>query len=314
MRTVPNELNLLQEIREKWRPRPAVSHKGDFGRIFILAGSRGMTGAVHLAAMAALRTGAGLVTLAVPEAVYPVLARREAEVMTRPFPATVAGSFAMRAAKPVLEFLKTQDVLAAGPGLSQIPETQKFLRKVLKENRLRVVIDADGLNALKGNLDVLKFCRARAVLTPHPGEFQRVFGSVIARSSEGATKQSREIASLSRQGGIARNDVASAIAKKFGIILVLKGHHTVVADPAGRIYVNRTGNPGMATGGAGDVLTGMIAALAGQGFSLWDSARFGVFLHGLAGDLAAKKMGEVSLTAGDILSFLPQAIQRVRKR
>lgn len=276
------------EIRSKWKPRPRQAHKGDFGRILILAGSEGMAGAAHLAAMAALRTGAGLVTLGVPEKVYPVLARREAEVMVRPFASTPKGSFALAAVKAVVKFLKTQDVLAIGPGLSQNPETQKFVRKILEESSLPVVIDADGLNALKGHLAILKFCRSRAVLTPHAGEFQRVFGS------PGKGK-------------------ALASAKRFGVTMVLKGNRTLVAEPQGRIYANPTGNPGMATAGTGDVLTGVIAALLGQGFSFWDSARFGVYLHGLAGDLAVKKTGEASLTAGDLLESLPAAIKKVRK-
>ncbi len=284
---------MKQEIRKKWKPRPRQSHKGDFGRVFILAGSRGMAGAAHLAAMAALRTGAGLVTLGVPEKIYSVLARREAEVMVRPFVSTATGSFSVRAIKPVLEFSEKQDVLAIGPGLSQNPETQKFVCGILKKSRLPVVVDADALNALRGNLDILKFCRARAVLTPHPGEFQRVFKEKLTDSDK------------------VRKNKAALIAKRFGITLVLKGHHTVVAEPGGGIYVNSTGNPGMATAGTGDVLTGMIAGLLAQGISLWDSARFGVYLHGLAGDFAARKTGEASLVAGDLLEFLPKAIQNV---
>lgn len=285
----------LREIRRKWKPRKREAHKGDFGRLLILAGSRGMTGAAHLAAMAALRTGAGLVTLGVPERVYPVLARREAEVMVRPFASTAAGTFALGAARPVLEFLKNQDVFAIGPGLSQNPGTQKFVKKIIRETQVPVVIDADGLNALKGETKILKACRGRAVLTPHPGEFQRVFEKTPGDS------------------GALRKKVASEIAKKFGVILVLKGHRSVVAAPSGEVFVNFTGNPGMATAGTGDVLTGMIAALIGQGFSLWDAARFGVYLHGFAGDLAVKKTGEASLVAGDILDFLPRAIRSIRK-
>lgn len=289
-------MTILEEIRKKWKPRPAASHKGDFGRVFVLAGSRGLTGAAHLSSTAALRAGAGLVTLGVPEKIYSILARREAEVMVRPFPSTAGGSFSFRAFEPALDFLKTQDVLAIGPGLSQNPETQKFVREIIRQSRVPLVLDADALNALKGHANLLRKCRGRAVLTPHPGEFVRVFGGKLSAADS------------------VRKRRAAETAKKFGILLVLKGNHTLVAHRDGKIYLNRTGNPGMATGGTGDVLTGVIAALIGQKFSLWDAARFGVYLHGLAGDLAAKKIGEVGLAAGDILNDLPAAIQSSLRR
>ncbi len=285
-----------REIKAKWKTRPRQSHKGNFGRIFILAGSRGMTGAAHLAAMAALRTGAGLVTLGVPEKIYPFLARREAEVMVFPFPSVSKGSFSAEAVKPVLAFSKKQDVLAIGPGLSQNPGTRRFVRDLLNKTLLPLVIDADGLNALEGNLKSLAVCGARAVLTPHPGEFQRVFKEKLTASPE------------------VRKEKAFLIAKRFGSVVVLKGHHTVVAGPDGKIFINLTGNPGMATAGTGDVLTGMIAALMGQGFSRWDAARFGVYLHGLAGDFSSRKKGEASLIAGDLLNFLPETIRKIRGR
>ena len=197
--------------------------------------------------------------------------------------------------KPVLAFSKKQDVLAIGPGLSRNPETRQFVRDLLKKSTLPLVIDADGLNALEGDLTPLDRCGPRAILTPHAGEFQRVFKEKLTDSKE------------------LRKNKASLIAKRFGSVVVLKGHPTVVSEPGGRIYTNPTGNPGMATAGTGDVLTGMIAALLGQGFSLWDSSRFSVYLHGLAGDFAAKKMGEASLVAGDLLDFIPMAIKNVRR-
>ncbi len=289
-------MNILQEIRRKWKPRKPASHKGDYGRIFVLAGSRGLTGAAHLAGMGALRAGAGLVTVGVPEKVYSVIARKESELMVRPFPSTVAGALAWRGLKSILDFSKDQDVFALGPGLSQNRETWKLVRRLIVRLVQPLVIDADGLNALKGELPVLRHSRYRAILTPHPGEFVRLFGGALSAKD---TDRKRR---------------AKAVAEKFGIFIVLKGFHTVVASPEGGIYVNPTGNPGMATAGSGDVLTGMIAALIGQGFSLWDAARFGVYLHGLAGDLACKKTGEASLTAGDILERLPAAIKKVRGR
>jgi NAD(P)H-hydrate epimerase len=286
--------SLLSEIHRKWKPRKKTSNKGDFGRVFVLAGSKGLSGAAHMAGMGALKAGAGLVTVGVPGLIYLIVARREDELMVKPLPATSEGTLAYKSLKEILAFLKNQNVLALGPGLSQNPETQKLIRKLIAATKLPLVIDADALNALKGQPSLLRRCRGRAILTPHPGEFRRVFGYRISKKDSVRKKQ------------------AQAAAKRFGVIIVLKGYHTVIADPNGQVAVNPTGNPGMATGGIGDVLTGVIAALIGQKFSLWDSARFGVFLHGLAGDLAAKKIGQVGLLATDLLNYLPQAIKKAR--
>jgi len=279
----------IKKLAQDRLKRPATGHKGTFGRVFVLAGSRGMTGAAHLAGMGALRSGAGLVTIGVPDAVYLIIAKRESELMIRPLPSTAKGTLGLKGLSEIERFCVTQDVLAIGPGLSQYVTTQQLVRKILQVARLPVVIDADGLNALKGHLNVLETCRARAVLTPHPGEFIRVFGGKLDDSE--ALRRKR----------------ALGAAREHGVVLVLKGHHTVVASPEGDVHVNVTGNPGMATAGSGDVLTGVIAALAGQGCSLFEAACLGVHVHGLAGDLAAKKIGQLSLTAGDILSFLPDA-------
>jgi len=282
----------IQAIAKKLK-RPATAHKGDFGRVFVLAGSRGMTGAAHLAGMAALRSGAGLVTIGIPDAVYLVIAKRESELMIRPFPSTNKGTLSLKGFPEMERFCATQNVLAIGPGLSQHITTQKLIRKVLEKTELPLVIDADGLNALKGHLKILDVCRDRAVLTPHPGEFVRVFGGKLDDSD--ALRKKR----------------ALDTAQKHGVIIVLKGHHTVIAAPGGNCHVNTTGNPGMATAGSGDVLTGVIAALMGQGLSCFEAACVGVYVHGLAGDLAAKKVGQVSLTAGDILRFLPDVFKEL---
>jgi NAD(P)H-hydrate epimerase len=273
--------------------RPATAHKGDMGRVFILAGSRGMTGAANLAGMAALRSGAGLVTVGVPDAVYLIVAKRESELMIRPLPSTKQGALSFKGVAEIRRFCATQDVLAAGPGLSQQMPTQKLVRKILQETTLPAVIDADGLNALKGHLEVLKTCRGRAILTPHPGEFLRVFGGKLDETDAFRKKRAMET------------------AQKYQVTLVLKGHHTVVASPEGECYVNSTGNPGMATAGSGDVLTGVIAALVGQGLSSFEAACFGVHVHGMAGDMASKKIGQISLTAGDLLRFLPDAFKEL---
>lgn len=284
-------MSLRGELLKKWKPRNPAAHKGDYGRIFILAGSSGFSGAASLAGLACLRGGAGLVTLGVPSEIHSIVARRQPELMVRPLP-SFRGSFSVKAMKPALTFLKNQSVLAIGPGLSQEPRAQKFCRGILGKTKLPVVIDADALNALKNHTDILSRCRGRAILTPHPGEFTRLFGGKLSpKDSE-------------------RKDRAVEAAKSHGVIVILKGRHTVVADPSGKVYVNCTGNPGMAKGGSGDVLTGILAALLGQKFSLWDAARFGVYLHGLAGDIAVKKKGRVSLIATDIIQALPEAFRR----
>lgn len=284
-----------RQIRRVWRPRPRRSNKKDFGRIFILAGSRGLTGAAMLSSFAALRAGAGLVTLGCPDKVYTVLARRHPEVMVRPFASTSEGSLSEKALPEILRFSKNQDVIALGPGLGRHPGTQRLIRKALFAATVPLVVDADGVNALKNHVDILRKCYEVPILTPHAGEFVRVFGG---RKPQTDSERKRH---------------TSETARKFGAILVLKGYRTVIAAPDRRIAVNPTGNPGMATGGTGDVLTGIIAALLGQGMSSFDAARFGVYLHGLAGDLAAREKGEVSLVAGDLIEFFPQAVKRVLK-
>lgn len=283
-----------KQIRKIWRRRPRRANKGDFGKIFVLAGSVGYAGAASLASFAALRAGAGLVTLGCPDKIYTVVARRYSEVMVRPFPSTTAGFFSEKGYSQILGFLKTQDVGALGPGLGRHPSTQKLVRRLLSQTPLPWVVDADGINAFEKQPELLKRCKSQMILTPHPGEFVRVFKTKLPKTDAERKKYVLQAASHSKK------------------IIVLKGYRSVIASPDGKIAVNSTGNPGMATGGTGDVLTGIIAALWGQGMSAFDAARFGVYLHGLTGDFAAKKLGEVSLVAGDIIDLLPHAIQKVR--
>ncbi len=285
-------MKIPKNARKKLWSRKATAHKGDFGRVFILAGSVGYTGAVHLAGQGALRSGAGLITLGVPQKIYSIVARRQAEVMTRPFPSTKQGSLAFKALRPIRQFLKSQTVLAIGPGLSQNRETQQLIRKLISGAKIPMVIDADGLNALKNHAALLKKCRGDVILTPHPGEFCRLFGGKLSDKDTDRKKRAKEI------------------AKKHRITVVLKGYRTVIASPSGNVVLNKSGNPGMASGGMGDVLTGIIASLLGQCFSVNEAACLGVYLHGLAGDLAGKKTGQASLTAGDVLDALPAAIRR----
>ena len=286
-------MNIRKELRAHFPKRPRASHKGDYGRIFILAGSEGLSGACFLASMAALRSGAGLVTVGVPRGLLSALARRLTEAMMTPLPQTKQGTLSPLAFSPIQRFLKTQDVLALGPGLSLNRKTQALIRRTVLHSRKSMVIDADGLNAFQGKVDLFRKLEAPAILTPHAGEFVRLFGGKVPKSESERRKR------------------ACAASREYGVIVVLKGYHTVVASPAGDIYVNQTGNPGMASGGSGDVLTGVIAAMLSQKQKPFQAACFGVFIHGLAGDLAAKEKGEVSLVAGDVLTALPLAFRNV---
>ena len=281
----------------QWMPsRPPSSHKGSYGRVLVVAGSTGMTGAAALTSEAALRAGAGLVTLATPKHLNPILEGLLPEVMTLPLPETDAGSLAASATASILEFaVKTKSILAIGPGLSQHPETVSFVHQLIRENReqeldLRMVIDADGLNALAHVRETLSLLNSDAVLTPHPGEMARL--------------TSISVPVLEKD----RISTAQQFASKYGVTLVFKGAPTVTSTPNGNLWINSTGNPGMATGGMGDVLTGIIAGLMAQGIPSESAAALGVYLHGLAGDITAERLGMHGLTASDVLKTVPQAI------
>lgn len=285
-------LSVKSIIRKRLRrTRPNV-HKGDFGRVFIIAGSRGLTGACRLVSTAALRSGAGLVTVGAPKSLAKILTRESREAMWIPLPETASGSVGLSALGRASSFLKHEDVLAVGPGLSRHPSTFSFVRALAKQSQKPMVIDADAIVAFEKHNRLLKQLKAPSVLTPHPGEFRRVFGVLPVTETD-------------------RVNAATKVAKEFGVVVVLKGHRTVVADPDGKTYLNLTGNPGMATGGMGDVLTGMIAAFVGQKMNVFEAACSAVYLHGLAGDVAAKKVGEVSLLPSDLLNELPYAIKRI---
>jgi len=279
------------------RRRPDA-HKGDYGHVLIVAGSVGKTGAAILAATGALRVGAGLVTVATPEPALPIVAAGLLEMMTEPLLATEMGSISLRNLEyeRFQEILKGKNVLAIGPGLSTHQETQQFVRTVVEECRLPVVLDADGLNAFAGHADELKRRKGPALaLTPHPGEMARLVGCTTAQVQSDRLKAALEAAA------------------RWDAYVVLKGYHTIIATPDGRAFVNSTGNPGMATGGTGDVLTGMLAGLTAQfGAKEWEHVLgLGVYLHGLAGDLAAARMGEVPLIASDLIGAIPPAFQQL---
>ncbi|MBI4341252.1 MAG: NAD(P)H-hydrate dehydratase [Candidatus Omnitrophica bacterium] len=275
--------------------RKADAHKGDAGRVFLLAGSVGLSGAAALATLGALRTGAGLVTLGIPKSLHDPMVKKLTEAMLKVLPETEQGALSRAAFPEILRAVVGADAVAIGPGLSQQSETQALVHELLPQIVKPLVVDADGLNAIAAKREVLAQRREPMILTPHPGEMARLSGL------------SNEEIQRSRQ------QIAKEFAVKHKVVLVLKGHETVVAGPGGELYVNDTGNPGMATGGCGDVLTGMIAALLGQKLPLFDAARLGVYVHGLAGDLVAKERGEIGLLASDLADRIPLAIRQYQR-
>jgi hydroxyethylthiazole kinase-like uncharacterized protein yjeF len=280
-----NENHKLHLIQPHELPaRVADSNKGTYGRVLIIGGSRGKSGAAAMAGQAALRSGAGLVTVATAESALPLIAMSMPELMTTGLDETTDGTIANQS---MVQIMKDKTVVAIGPGVTTVSETSAFVLRVIQECRSQMVIDADGLNALVGFVGEL----GGAVLTPHPGEMARL----IEKTAEFVNAN--------------RVEVASDFAKRRNAYVVLKGHRTVVAAPDGNVYVNPTGNPGMATGGTGDILTGMIAGILAQEHlgSFIERLCLAVYMHGLAGDLAAEDLGEESLVATDILRFLPKA-------
>lgn len=289
--------------------RPADSHKGDYGHVLVLAGSRGKTGAALLAARACLRSGAGMVTIGMPETLLDVMQTKVMEEMVLPLPDTGRGTFSERAYDDIVRFLNSKaDVLAAGPGITTEPGVVSLIRNLIQSVTAPIVLDADGINCMEGHRDCLRRARAPVVLTPHPGEMQRLLRG--SGSRRGKVSGTETIKAEYRKGKMPRADMIAAarsFARATGTCLVLKGSPTVVAESGGRVYINTTGNAGMATAGSGDVLTGIIASLIGQGLNPLESAVFGVYLHGLAGDSAVSLKGMHSLIASDITNCLPDA-------
>ncbi len=291
-------LTCLADLAWLAQSRRLTAHKGNFGHVLVLAGSIGKTGAAALAAQAALRAGAGLVTVATPKSALPIIAGLGMEFMTEPLPETDAGTVSLRALEHgrMDKLAEGKSVLAIGPGLGTVAETSEFVRTVVNRYDVPVVLDADGLNAFAGCADKLRSGGRVRVLTPHPGEMSRLTAQTTA-----------EILAH-------RIDAAREFAMKHQLHLVLKGSRTLTASPDGQVAVNPTGNPGMATGGTGDVLTGLLAGLLAQYATLpvGQVVAASVYLHGLAGDLAADELGQASMTAGDLLRALPQAFKAIR--
>lgn len=281
----------INAILERFPKRQPDTHKGDFGHVLVVAGSLGYTGAAYLASQAALLAGAGLVTLAIGKSLHGILASKLVEVMVKPFFETRDASLSLMALKELLAFSEKCSVVALGPGISQNKETQELVRNLITKLDKPVVLDADGINAMAGHVDLLKDAKSGLILTPHPGEMSRLIG--------------KDISEIQKD----RNNVAIGFAREYNTVLVLKGHQTLVADPAGQIYVNTTGNAGMASGGCGDVLTGMIAAFIAQGCGPFEAAALAAYFHGLAGDAAAKEKGLSSLIATDLLNKLPEILK-----
>jgi NAD(P)H-hydrate epimerase len=270
-------------------PRPDDGHKGTFGHALIIAGSRGFTGAAKLAAEAACRSGAGLVTVATPESQQDVVAAGLLEAMTIGLRATHEGTIAIEALETALDAAARRDAVAIGPGLSQHSDTVDFVREFVPACPKPMVIDADGLNTIAGHTEVLQVTNEHAIVTPHPGEMARLSG--------------RSTSEIQND----RISAATEFAKAHRCVVALKGHGTVVAGPNGEALINTTGNAGLATGGTGDVLTGLIAGLLAQGCSPLDATALGVFVHGLAGDIAVDALTQRALIASDLCDYFPDA-------
>jgi len=294
------QLNVVtaREVAPLIGPRPPAANKGSFGHVLVIGGSVGKAGAAAMAGMSALRSGAGLSTVATPKSVLPTVAGFHPEVMTEPLEETEAGTISLRALEygRLDKLVEGKTVLAIGPGISRQAETAEFVRNIVAKYKAPIVLDADGLNAFEGRAKELRGKGRALVITPHPGEMGRLIGSSAA--------------AVQRD----RLSVARAFAREHEVIVVLKGHRTLVAQPDGTVWVNTTGNPGMATGGTGDILTGMVAGFIAQHpGQVIEAVIAAVHLHGLAGDVARESLGEQALVATDLVRALPQAMQRARE-
>jgi ADP-dependent NAD(P)H-hydrate dehydratase / NAD(P)H-hydrate epimerase len=296
---VVSSLNLnvitAREVGPVIGPRPSDSNKGNFGHILVIGGSLGKSGSAAMAGFSALRVGAGLSTIATPVPVLSTVAGFHPELMTEPLEETEEGSIARSALQRIEELAKGKTVLAIGPGVSRNAETAECIRNLVTTTKTPIVLDADGLNAFEGLADELKGHNRQFVITPHPGEMARLAGCSIADVQRDRIK------------------IARTFAADHDLIVVLKGHRTLVAKPNGEVWVNTTGNPGMATGGTGDILTGMVAGMIAQfSNSAFEAVIAAVHLHGLAGDVARESMGEQCMVATDLVSALPEAFRRAR--
>ncbi len=290
-------LNLVEaeELARYLPPRKVETHKGDYGHLMVVAGSKGKPGAARMVVEGAFRAGVGLVTVATPESVQPILAPQVMEMMTEPLPETREGTLSAKATARVQKLLDGKGVLTLGPGLSTAAETQSFIREVVAGTRIPLILDADGLNAFSQCPELLSGKDRPLILTPHPGEMGRLLGISSAE---------------------VQNDRIT-IVQKFSVdhfcFVVLKGYRTLIADPEGNVWANPTGNPGMATAGSGDVLTGILSGMVAQGIPTLHAILLAVYLHGLSADLCASRRGELPLMARDIIAYLPDAMAHLLK-
>jgi hydroxyethylthiazole kinase-like uncharacterized protein yjeF len=272
-------------------PRHLDTHKGDYGHLLVIAGSVGKTGAAAMACEAALRVGAGLVTLAIPKSLNAIMEMKLTEVMTEPLPETPKQTLSLRAFNSILRICENKKAVIIGPGVGTFKETQSLILKLIKTLNLPIILDADGLTALATQPKTLPLPNRSLILTPHPGEMAKL------------------IRSTSKEVQDDRIGITRSFSQSHHVYLVLKGYRTLIATPKGEIYINPTGNPGMASGGTGDVLTGMIGGLICQGYDILQSLQMAVYLHGLGGDTVARDVGEKSLIATDIIDKLPALLQ-----
>jgi hydroxyethylthiazole kinase-like uncharacterized protein yjeF len=273
--------------------RKENSHKGSYGRVAIIAGSRGMTGAPYLASKSALRTGSGLVYNIIPESLESIMCMKLTEAIIKPIIDRGTGHFVIESSNSIIKEIRNMDSIALGPGIGVDDERVELVSKIIKNVNSPIVIDADGINCISSNIEMLNYKKNQMIITPHPGEMARLLNLDI-----------KDIEAN-------RLYYCQYISEKYNIYIVLKGHKTIVTSPQGELYINNTGNPGMATAGSGDVLTGIIVSLLGQNLSPFNAAKLGVYLHGLAGDIARDEKGEYGLIATDILESIPYAIMNL---
>ena len=273
--------------------RPRAAHKGTYGHLLLVAGSLGKTGAAALAAAAAMRSGSGLVTVATPVSQQPVVASLVLEAMTEPLPETPTHTLALKAREVIAELAASRDAVAIGPGIGLDEETQQAVRSLIQELRKPLAADADALTALAGHLEALRAAPSVRCLTPHPGEMARMLGARVDDVQRDRIETAREFAT------------------RYRVYVVLKGARSVIGTPDGRVFVNPSGNPGMASGGTGDVLTGMLGAFLARGMEPGAALQSSVYLHGSAGDIATERVGEEALIARDVVAAIPEAFRRL---
>lgn len=290
------KITQFEEVSQILPWRDPAGNKGTFGQVLIIAGARGFSGAGAMAALSCLRTGAGLVRLAAPQGIMDCLESKLLEVVKVSLPQTAFETISVKALDTILPLLEKTDVVVIGPGITTQSDTAKFVFKLLKFIKVPIIIDADALNIISQDVKIFKHLKADFILTPHPGELARLTKLPIQKINE------------------ERIEIAVKYAREFGGVMVLKGAPTVIASPDGKIYVNPTGNSGLATAGSGDVLVGIISGFLAQGMDNFSSAVTGVFVHGLCADLAVKESNEYSLIAGDLIDYIPRTLNYILNR